>query len=49
MMNGSMPYTPEIKLPMVDVRDCANAHLKAVEVDEAAGKRFVLCSESLYF
>ena len=33
---------------MVDVRDVAEAHLKAVEIEEAKGKRFILISEILW-
>jgi len=34
---------------LVDVRDVALAHLKALKVPEAANKRFILCCESWYF
>ena len=32
---------PHIQYPLVDVRDAAEAHLKAVEIEEAKGKRFM--------
>ena len=32
----------------VDVRDVAQAHLKCIEVNEAQGKRFILCHETLW-
>jgi len=43
-MVGSMSI-PHIQYPLVDVRDAAEAHLKAVEIEEAKGKRFILISE----
>lgn len=46
-MVGSMSI-PHIQYPVVDVRDAAEAHLKAVEIEEAKGKRFILISEILW-
>ena len=40
---------PRISMPMVDVRDCAMAHLKAIQVDEAKDKRYILCDQSIWF
>ena len=34
---------PRISMPMVDVRNVAQAHLEAAIRDEANGKRFILC------
>ncbi|ROS75641.1 nucleoside-diphosphate-sugar epimerase [Curtobacterium sp. PhB130] len=42
MLNGSMPATPQLFIPIVDVRDVAAAHVAAIDVPEAAGKRFLL-------
>jgi nucleoside-diphosphate-sugar epimerase len=36
-------------LPIVDVRDVAQAHLLALKISEAKNKRFVLCAGSLWF
>lgn len=44
-----MSSTPEIKMPIVDVRDVATAHLKALEAKGAAGKRFLIVDESMWF
>lgn len=38
-----MPHRTDT--PMVDVRDCAAAHVAAAEVEAAAGKRFLTSSE----
>lgn len=42
MMTGAYSGTPEMRMPMIDVRDVAEAHFKALKVPEAAGKRFIL-------
>jgi len=46
-MVGSMSI-PHVQYPVVDVRDVAEAHLKAVQIEEAKGKRFILISEILW-
>jgi dihydroflavonol-4-reductase len=48
-MMKEMPGLPKICLPIVDVRDVAQAHLMALKVPEAANKRFMLVSESCFF
>ena len=45
MINGKMPMIPEIAVGMVDVRDVAKVHIRALSVPEAAGQRFILASE----
>lgn len=47
MMKGRLPAVPDITLGIVDVRDVARAHLQAMTVPEAAGRRFILCGGSL--
>lgn len=49
ILTGKYPGTPKVMMPLVDVRDVAQAHLQAIKVDEAKNKRFVLSSESLWF
>ena len=39
---------PVICMALVDVRDVAQAHLNCLEIDEAQGKRSILCAESLW-
>lgn len=51
LLNGKMKETGckgSIGLGCVDVRDVANAHVSAMEVKEAGGKRFIMSSEEGY-
>jgi dihydroflavonol-4-reductase len=49
LMDGVYPGMPKIMMPVVDVRDCAFAHLQGLKVEEARNKRFILSSKSLWF
>lgn len=40
---GKLPAAPRLFFGLVDVRDVAEAHARALEVPEAAGQRFILC------
>ena len=42
MIKGSTPGIPPISVPMVDVRDAAQAHVAAMESD-FTGQRYVVC------
>lgn len=44
-VKSGLPY---IQQPYVDVRDVAMAHLQAVKMEEAAGKRFIV-AEGFHF
>mmetsp|Transcript_13529 Transcript_13529/g.36149 ORF Transcript_13529/g.36149 Transcript_13529/m.36149 type:complete len:351 (+) Transcript_13529:112-1164(+) len=46
MVQGDMPGTFAISLPMIDVRDVALAHVRALQVPQAAGKRYIIHAES---
>jgi nucleoside-diphosphate-sugar epimerase len=48
-MNGKYPGVPRFSTPIVDVRDVALAHLRAITVKEAANQRFILVNENLWF
>ena len=48
-MTGKVPQLPKISTPFVDVRDVAEAHLKAITVPEAAGKRYLLTTEVHFY
>jgi dihydroflavonol-4-reductase len=39
-----MPMIPDMSMGMVDVRDVARLHVKAMTADGAAGKRFIAAS-----
>jgi nucleoside-diphosphate-sugar epimerase len=42
MLSGRMPGFPDLWVPIVDVRDVADAHIKAMTSDNAPGRRFLL-------
>ena len=44
MIQGKMPMIPDIAVGMVDVRDVAKVHVKAISVKEAVRQRFILAS-----
>jgi nucleoside-diphosphate-sugar epimerase len=48
MVGGKMPGTPRIGLEIVDVRDLADIHLRAMTSPEAAGQRFLATGEFLW-
>jgi nucleoside-diphosphate-sugar epimerase len=45
MVAGKMPGTPRIGLEIVDVRDLADIHIRAMTSPEAAGQRFLATGE----
>lgn len=45
LLNGSMPGCPQVSFGAVDVRDCASLHLLAMTHPEAAGQRYLSCSD----
>lgn len=47
-MLKEIPGLVNTKLGCIDVRDCALAHLKAIKVPEAAGKRFILVCNGVW-
>ena len=42
MLDGKIPFVPKTAFPMVDVRDVAQLHVKALKNKNAAGKRFIV-------
>jgi dihydroflavonol-4-reductase len=44
MISGKMPMVPHMSMGMVDVRDVARLHVKAMTAEGAAGKRFIAAS-----
>lgn len=48
-MDGSSPAIPNIGFEMVDVRSVADLHIRAMEMPEAAGERFICSAGYLSF
>ncbi len=48
-LRRSMPAYPKLHQGIVDVRDVAKAHVVAMERPEAAGERFIVCADTLWF
>lgn len=48
MLQGKMPGVPRIGLEVVDVRDLADLHLRAMTAPEAAGQRFLATGEFIW-
>lgn len=42
MLEGKMPALPNLFIPIVDVRDVASAHVRAMKASRAAGERLLL-------
>ncbi|MEJ2602899.1 MAG: aldehyde reductase [Gammaproteobacteria bacterium] len=49
LMRRELPGCPPIGYAPVDVRDVADAHVRAIDVPEAAGKRFILAIDHAWF
>ncbi len=49
LLDGSMPMTARFYFPMVDVRDVAEAQVKAMTASEAGGHRFPMGSRPMPF
>jgi nucleoside-diphosphate-sugar epimerase len=45
LIDGSMPGTPKVAYGIVDVRDVADLHVRAMTAPEAAGERFLAMGE----
>lgn len=48
MLEGKVPGTPRIGLEVVDVRDLADAHIRAMESPAAAGERIIAAGDFLW-
>lgn len=49
LLNGKTPGLPRIGFSFVDVRDVAECHVKAMELPEAAGQRFLATHDFMWF
>jgi dihydroflavonol-4-reductase len=47
-LKRAMPAYPKLHQGIVDVRDVVKAHIEAMERPEAAGQRFIVCTETLW-
>ena len=47
-MNKEMPMIPRMKVPLVDVRDVAKAHISSIENNHSIGNRFLLCENTYW-
>lgn len=48
LLNGSVPALPRISFGIVDVRDVAEAHLRAMTTPEAGGHRFPMSERTIF-
>jgi dihydroflavonol-4-reductase len=49
LLNGTVPAAPRISFGIVDVRDVAELHVRAMEAPDAGGRRFLASAGSLSF
>jgi len=47
-LKNELPGVPNLHLPLIDVRDVATAHLRAMTYPGAAGNRYICCSSSYW-
>ncbi len=48
LLAGSVPRLPKLSFALVDVRDVSAAHIRAMTLPEAAGKRFIVSDRTLW-
>lgn len=48
ILRGEDPMVPQVGFPIVDVRDVAEMHLRALTHDDTAGKRFIAADRFLW-
>jgi nucleoside-diphosphate-sugar epimerase len=46
---GFMPAYPNVRTPLVDVRDLAQAHVEAVRAADAKNQRIIMSNEAFHF
>ncbi len=47
LLNGSLPALPKIEFDIVDVRSVADVLIRAMEMSQAAGNRYIAASGHL--
>ncbi|XP_045199960.2 uncharacterized protein LOC123554112 [Mercenaria mercenaria] len=48
LLERNMMFVPKLNFSLVDVRDVAAAHIKAMTLQEASGKRHILVNENMW-
>jgi len=48
LFSGQFPMMPRIAYPIIDVRDCASLHIKAMTAEGAGGRRLIAASNTLW-
>ncbi len=49
LMTGAYPAMPDVSYPVVDVRDVADLHVRALETPDAGGRRLIAADGTLSF
>ncbi len=49
LLENKLPFLPHICLNLVDVSDVALAHIRAMELPQAANRRFLITGENLWY
>lgn len=49
VLKGNDPMLPNFGFPVVDVRDVALAHIRAMDTDDSIGKRFIVAQDFMMF
>ncbi|MEP1231129.1 MAG: NAD-dependent epimerase/dehydratase family protein [Litorimonas sp.] len=49
LFSGEFPMLPKLAYPIIDVRDCASLHVAAMSAPNAAGRRLLAGSNTLWF
>ena len=49
LLRGQPPALPRLAFNIVDVRDLADLHIRAMETPEAAGERFIAMGDALWY
>ena len=48
LFNGQFPVMPRVAYPIIDVRDCASLHIKAMTSPNVGGRRLMAASNTLW-
>ena len=49
LLDGSMPFSAQFGIDLVDVQDVAEMHIEAMLNKDASGKRFLLSSQTIWY